>query len=321
MNNEQLFSLFRPLWNDIRDEDEFDVKKPLLAHYTSVDVLEKILEKDEIWFSNPLYMNDIEEVRFGLSQGVPMVLQSPEIRAACKTKERADRFVASFSHCSNVFAAEHLLDTYVFCCSEHDVADYDGPLSMWRGYGSQGNGVAIVLDTAKIAKSDISAFALAKVFYGSGAERVAWLKKKIAEFAGILVAADLPDDSLYGAAHELFERIKSFALFTKHRGFLEECEWRAVYIRNRDPQKQLDSMFSYSIGPRGIEPRLKLKLAAAPGVTSADLSLAAIVDRIILGPSASSLLATATVGRMLERLGKGDLKQKLHASAIPFRVR
>jgi hypothetical protein len=321
MNNEEIFNLFRPLWGDIRDEDEFDIKKPLLAHYTSVDVLEKILEKEEIWLSNPLYMNDIEEVRFGLSQGIPLVLQSSDIRTACRTKERADRFAASFSHCSNVFAQEHLLDTYVLCCSEHDADDYDGPLSMWRGYGSQGNGVALVLDAGKISKTDGSAFALAKVFYGSGAERVTWLRNKIAEFARILATADVPDEGLYGAAHELFERIKTFALFTKHRGFREEREWRAVYIRNRDPQKQLDPMFSYSIGSRGIEPKLKLKLAAAPGVATADLSLTAIVDRLILGPSASTVLAKATVGRMLERFGKGDLKQKVHASAIPFRPR
>ena len=39
-----------------------DPQEPLLlAHYTSVQVVEQILKHEELWFSNPLYMNDLEE--------------------------------------------------------------------------------------------------------------------------------------------------------------------------------------------------------------------------------------------------------------------
>jgi hypothetical protein len=41
----------------------------LLAHYTSIDVIEKILRSEEIWFSNPLFMNDLDEMRFGMLEG------------------------------------------------------------------------------------------------------------------------------------------------------------------------------------------------------------------------------------------------------------
>ncbi len=35
-------------------------EKPLLlAHYTSVQVVEQIVKHEELWFSNPLYMNDL----------------------------------------------------------------------------------------------------------------------------------------------------------------------------------------------------------------------------------------------------------------------
>jgi len=38
----------------------------LLAHYTSVTVVEQILRNDEVWFANPLYMNDLDEMRAGV---------------------------------------------------------------------------------------------------------------------------------------------------------------------------------------------------------------------------------------------------------------
>jgi hypothetical protein len=107
---------------------------------------------------------------------------------------------------------------------------------------------------------------------------------------------------------------------TGHRGFSEEKEWRVVYMRSRDAGKIFDRMFSYAVGPRGVEPKLKFKLEAIAGLTETDLSLSKITDRIILGSSLSSPLALATVGKMLDSLGLTELKPRLIASTIPFRA-
>jgi hypothetical protein len=45
-----------------------------------------------------------------------------------------------------------------------------------------------------------------------------------------VVAGNMPDERLHGAAHALFEITKIFGLFTKHRGFIEEDEWWIVYL-------------------------------------------------------------------------------------------
>lgn len=82
MNDLEIVQAFLPLYADVVEADQFYVKKPLLAHYTSLSTLEKILETDEVWFSNPLFMNDLEEVRFGVLRGVDLVLQSQEISDA-----------------------------------------------------------------------------------------------------------------------------------------------------------------------------------------------------------------------------------------------
>jgi hypothetical protein len=319
MDDTAVLRLFDPLYADFRPEDAFHIKKPLLAHYTTIPVLEKILTTNEIWFSNPLFMNDIEEVRFGVLQGNSLVMGSKQIAIACKTVERAQKFEQSFASFFNQFANQNVLNTYVFCMSEHDKDDNDGLLSMWRGYGANGNGVAIVFDVTQINVLPTSPLIIAAVNYDTTEARMAWLQKLLTTFAKILHEASVPDEKLYICAHALFERIKLFALFTKHRGFKEEREWRVVYMPDRDPQKKGESMFHYAIGHRGVEPKMRFKIGYIEGLTAPDLSLAKITERIILGPTISSPIANATVSRMFDLLGQTELKAKLRASTIPLR--
>ena len=91
-------------------------------------------------------------------------------------------------------------------------------------------------------------------------------------------------------------------------------------MRDRDKDKALDRMFSYWIGPRGVEPKLRFKIEHIPGLIEDDLSLSKIVDRIILGPSLSSPLARAAILKMLDTLGRTDLKDRIKSSTIPFRA-
>jgi hypothetical protein len=143
---------------------------------------------------------------------------------------------------------------------------------------------------------------------------------RITQFAEILEKSSIPDDKLYLGAYWFFERLKLFAVFTKHRGFKEENEWRVVYMRDRDRDKVFDRRFSYWIGPRGVEPKLKVKIERTPDPTDDDLSLSKIVERIILGPSLSSPLARASIHKMLDTLGRSDLKDRIKSSTIPFRA-
>ena len=320
MNDAAVMQLFLPLYADLRPEDQFQNKQPLLAHYTTIQVLEKILANNEVWFSNPLFMNDVEELRFGILQGNALVINSQGIANACKTPARAQLFKNHFTGYFNKFDNEHVLNTYVFCLSEHDKCDNDGLLSMWRGYGANGNGAAIVFDTAKMNVVEGSPLIIAQVNYDTTAARIEWINKLLSKFEEILSTANLPDDKLDLAAYSLFERIKLFALFTKHRGFKEEVEWRVVYMPDRDNEKKLEPMFSYLIGSRGIEPKLRFKVLPIKGLTVDDLSLEKITERIILGPSISTPIAAATILRMLDILNQSGLKSKLRGSTIPFRA-
>ncbi len=53
----------------------------LLAHYTSVETVERILRDEELWFSNPLYMNDLEEMRAGIGMTAQTWCWSADLHA------------------------------------------------------------------------------------------------------------------------------------------------------------------------------------------------------------------------------------------------
>ena len=319
MDDKSFLTQFEPLWSDLQDSESFPHKRPLLAHYTSIVGLENIFFSNQLWFSNPLAMNDLEEVRFAINEGCRLIAQSEEIRRALETEERHQTFQQGVLHCYNTFGEQHVLDTYVFCLSEHAKDDYDGLLSMWRGYGGNGTGAAVVFDTSQLDVIQNSALMLDRVHYATTTQRLEWITKKIAQFVSVLATASVPDDKLHFAAHVLFERLKLFALFTKHQGFSEEREWRVVYSTERDAQKRMAHMCDYAVGPRGVELKLKFPVAPVEGVTGRELSLAKMIDRIILGPTMSNTLAIAAFNRMLERLKQPHLKAKVRVSAIPFR--
>ncbi len=322
MNSDEVWQLFMPLSEEFRPEDTFPHKRPLLAHYTSIDVLEKIFKQGEIWFSNPLLMNDLQEVRFGIEEGEFLVLDNQEIPDALGPPEQYRHFKQYFDHYRDEFANSHAFDTYVFCLSEHESSDTDGLLSMWRGYGSDGNGAAVVFDTSKIDNETVgSPLIIAKVQYASTEARKGSLQSMVSKFAKILQEVNLPGADLYLAAYALFEHIKLRALFTKHDGFEEEREWRIVYMPERDRENKLKHMLDYSIGPRGVEPKLKFKTAPMDGVTPNDFSLEKIVDRILLGPSISSPFSKAAILRMFDRLNTpAEIRNNVHGSSIPFRA-
>jgi DUF2971 family protein len=317
--SDQTTNPFATLWSDIPTADNFPERRPLLAHYTSIETLEKILINDEIWFSNPLYMNDMEELRFGLNQGAAAFPLHTGIREACGSAIRHKILLQSFEHQLQEFDAVHAFDTYVLCFSEHQLEDTDGLLSMWRGYGNEGRGVALVIDTQHINVIDLPLFIISKVTYASRGERLNWIANKLTEFATLLAELQLPDERLAAAANAILERLKTFALFTKHRGFEEEHEWRFVHLKQYDRASHLENMLGYSIGKRGLEPKLKFKVVPIDGVTAPDLSLEKLVHQIIVGPSISNALTGRTLERMLIQNGKAALVKRLYASSTPFR--
>jgi hypothetical protein len=310
---------FRVLIDDLNDINVLTTEKPFLAHYTSMQVLSRILETEEIWLSNPLFMNDTEEMRFGLEQGRAIFKKSPLVKEACGTSSRLVQVQSLFSYWYDAFERERSLDIYVFCLSGQDRADNDGILSMWRAYGAQGSGAALVFNTKQFEADKRSPLMIAKVRYSDYQERFAAIAAKLQQWCEILKNESIPDDQLDSAAFALFSAFLILSLVTKHRGFREEQEWRVIYMPELDPDNRLSGGFHYIIGNRGAEPKLRIKLDPPSISPRKTWTLLDLIEKIIIGPTISSVLAERSVLRMLDLMGKTDLASKVFSSSIPLR--
>jgi len=312
-----ILAAYDPLKKPFDCTERLRTNPPLLAHYTSLHVAEQIIKNEQIWLSHPFYMNDLDELRFGMLQGIqdfPMYAQDAE-----STPTRTKRLLDAFNHYVGYMSENTLVDTYVLCLCEHRPDDTDGVLSMWRSYASQGHGIALVFNARYLPNSPQAPLRIAKVIYGSADKRIGFLRTHLTDWANITRSAQLADDRLYLAAYAAFMFIKSFALVTKHKGFEEENEWRIIYDPEFDPDKRLVNQFSYFIGPRGAEPKLKFKIAPVPGGAFDSLSLARLLEFIVLGPSLSSPIAKSGFSRVLRDTCLKDFEGRIYASTIPLR--
>jgi hypothetical protein len=296
----------------------------LLAHYTSVQVIEQILKHNEIWLANPLYMNDLEEMRLGIFLGAQLFPAFAQIAGNSETRSRM--LVESFNHYLANLQNEKAIDTYIFCLCIQEPGDTDGLLSMWREYGSKGNGAALVFNAQRVNFHPASPLLIAEVTYANSEQREAQLRDHLGAWAQLSLNINLSDDQLYLAAYAAFLFVKLIALTTKHRGFHEEKEVRVIYIPEQDPRNYLKPNLSYHIGPRGVEPKLKYKLGPTlrtnddnPPEEFATGSLAALIEFIILGPTVSSPLARASFIRMLRGIEKQMFEDRVFSSTIPLR--
>ncbi len=73
----------------------------------------------------------------------------------------------------------------------------------------------------------------------------------------------------------------------------------------------------YVVGSRGVEPKLLFNIK--PIDANHTWTFHSILDKIILGPSISSLLAQRGIQRMLETIGKPEFREKVSSSQIPLR--
>lgn len=319
MTGEEIDSIFQA-WLLEHTEGDFEwLKKnrPLLAHYTSIEVAEKILRDENIWLSNPTYMNDHFEMVYGINLATDLFSNNKNIEIFEKS-DLAERVLQIYLHYVRQFEHDHMLDVYVACFCQHDIDDADGLLSMWRSYGAQGNGAALVFNTGFASDSDVPLISISRVNYLSNAEREEQLIKLIDSWYFRIKECDITRDNVHIPLNALFYKFVYLALTTKHKGFREEREWRLIYLPQLDETKILKPFFDYAITARGVEPKLKLPIRPLP-YAQETWALVDVLESIIIGPTVSSLLSERSFCRMLERIEKNNFVKKVKSSQIPLR--
>jgi len=220
------------------------------AHYTSVEVAENIIKRNEIWMSHPFHMNDIEELQFGIELGTRLF---PEYcRNTEPSSEVWDKTNKKFQDMIKNMNDKTIIDTYVLCFTAHKPEDKEGSLPMWRSYGDEGHGAAIVFDPSKFPKGPSFPLRTAKVVYKTASEREQILAEILRDWQKITKAyyveisnRNIEDEDLDTVAFYAFVLIKIFATMTKHEGFCYENEWRVIYLPEFDPHQYFECFKSY----------------------------------------------------------------------------
>lgn len=308
------------LWEDVDASSEFYNRRPHLAHYTSIATAEAIFMHKQLWLSNPLFMNDHQEMMWGIEHSIRIIPQNDALRLAFADDSLWEKFIVTYYQRRDFFHNAESVDAYVACFSEIPPLDENGLLSMWRAYASNGRGAAIVFDAGKLKHTPNSPIRLVKVQYLSDGDRLKWILILIQKFASVVPLFKAGDDEAYWrAANALFSRILMAAICSKHLGFEEEAEWRAIYLKPFDPHSLLAEHYSYAVSDRGCEPKLKLPIDPIDNLGQGGIPLTDVINRIILGPSSGSHVNREAFQRMLQKAGYQELATRVVSSNTPFR--
>jgi hypothetical protein len=288
------------------------------AHYTSADAALKIIKSKRIWMRNATCMSDYREVQHGYSILLKFFSDA----------QKKQSFISAFDACAPGAAAEAISpfdqwwqniqrSTYIASMSEHDSSeDLHGRFSMWRAFGGVAARVAIVF---KIPWISPGARSLKLLF-----SPIAYLAENEVHAELQRVIENIKNDCEFLRSVErrtivgwVFTLLLSNVTCIKHEGFREEREWRAIYSPQRTPS---DLMLSSTEVIGGV-PQLvyMLPIDAATNPLLADLDLAAMFDRLIIGPSPYPSVMYEAFVTALTNAGVSEAGKHVFISNIPIR--
>jgi hypothetical protein len=276
----------------------------VLYHYTSLEGLKGIIEGGSIWSSDPEYLNDQSEVKYGceLVESVQSeFLKDDTPNPFSKICERASM---------STFLGERPDKYFISCfCEDGDL------LSQWRGYAGTTNGYAIGFSTEYLLRERPKEFHLRRVIYDQREQRsiVKTIFKEVQkEYNQILSKANtlsleknsIDSDFSKMLQNTLRECICSF----KNPAFKEENEYRIVYYvsSNKHPD-----VVNFRISGGMLIPYIPI------GWRSSESKVPSITS-ITIGPNREAELSKKSLNLLLEKynLEYVDVRE----SKIPFRT-
>ena len=315
----QLDNIFAPHSRTRRNELYSKRDQARFVHYTSAEAALSIIQTKRIWMRNTMCMSDYREVNHGYDL----------LKDFFADKVNEDKFVSALDLCSQNIGHEAInmfnqwwgnikSSTYIASISEHDdKEDMHGRLSMWRAYGGNSAGVAIVLN---IPWSTAASETLNIMF-----SPVAYLKKEevYAELNAVINNVHAHREFLSSVnrpilLRTIFHMLVAGVTCLKHEGFGEEREWRVLHAPMLwSSPFMVRSTETISGVPQAI---YKLPLDATVSNTLADLDISRIFDRLIIGPSPYPLAQHEAFVDALEKAGVPNAGKRVFVSNIPIRT-
>lgn len=284
------------------------------AYYTSAATAVDVLKNGEIWLRNSTLMNDFSEISYGGNLVDLTLYQDLGARFREAVEGTFSGTIEQVHQLYQDWKYDWLTETYLACVSKHHLDEDDnGRLSMWRAYG---NIAIVVKNTPFAAQTDALGVNSLPVLYQGVKEFTDYLeiitKNILVERAYFLAAGQ---QQLVSLIHHFFFRT---AVATKHPGFSEEQEWR-IFCRPREFHNPIVESRVVVIGsvPQVIY-ALPLRDDPPNGLFGA--SVAELVDKIIIGPTAHPYPIYRALLDILARQGVTDPATRVVVSEIPLRV-
>uniref|UniRef100_B0T314 DUF2971 domain-containing protein n=1 Tax=Caulobacter sp. (strain K31) TaxID=366602 RepID=B0T314_CAUSK len=287
-----------------------------MAHYTTAESAALILKNRTLWLRNAQLMNDSSEVAHGsacleaaLHAGLGLRLEN------ALNASHPGLFKAVAERVSAV-DAQTRLQTYISSLSAHEPNNMLGRLSMWRAYGGQTAGVALIFNTEmfSIDSARLGIYS-SPISYGTSDDLAVHLMEVIENIEKNKEILDnVPFES---AKNILFNVLQFAALSHKHPAFEEEQEWRIIH----SPLTEATAFISTSIQTvRGIPQMVcEIPLRDQPGLNAPWMNLDRLLDRIIIGPCAYPLQVAWAFREILRELGVPNPDSRVSIASIPLR--
>jgi Protein of unknown function (DUF2971) len=299
---------------------------PRFVHYTRAEAALEIIKSKRLWLRNATAMVDFREVEHGFELLLNWF----------HADDNRKRFVAVFDEIHPGAAVEAIKKfdemwqrtdfgvrghTYIASVSEHQPSeDNHGRLSMWRAFGA--DAAARVAFVFKVPPFSGAAQFLQCIF-----SPVAYLNQGRAHQIIEEVLTNVVQEREFLRAAP-YEQIVSLIYFTfalaaicvKHEGFKEEQEWRIVYLPNIYPPPNPPLLVKDIVAVGGVpQPIYKLPLDVSVAPEIASLDIAAMFDRLIIGPTRFPFVISEAFKKALEDVGVTNAGARVIASTIPIR--
>lgn len=209
-----------------------------LFHYTSLNGLRGIIDSRSIWLTRAAFLNDRTELKHAIE-----IFQEEAEYAASGNHYDDDAVGIIRLAARQLISFENTNICLASFCEDGDL------LSQWRGYGNQGNGVAIGFNGSILAKANDNGWAkLVKCIYKPEVKKLI-IRDLITALHDSYCKAriDLQEEYLsnlkrnvVGFFNTVFLQI---APALKDEGFQEEQEWRIVTL----PRSILDPNFKANL--------------------------------------------------------------------------
>lgn len=185
---------------------------PQLSHYCDLHALQSILMKHQLWGSNIRFLNDKQEMDYGINVAKSVM---EEILV------RGYRGTTGPSPTKRRWQMPNIPDVYAVCfCREPDL------LSQWRGYGSHSQNVSIQFDALNLAVLGfMRSFLLQKVVYGED-DAIQKLRSELDAIPNL--AQQIIEHKTIDTTAEQRNVILRLSPQFKNEHFREEQEWRLI---------------------------------------------------------------------------------------------